>query len=519
MEEPLGNAQGHIIGFHRQSDNTSINYSEMRGRDVLKKLINASREEEFSLRRAHNMLATDPNYASAMHAAASALKTQQINVFISYRMNVDGDLATTVAQAMRDLSGGKVSVTLSAEFFRNFAGKPFKEVISNEISRTHWFVLLQSDPKQNSDWCMFETGMFRASMISTGINRLICIYHPATPTTSLPDPISGFEAIPAEADKMMELFEGLFRIEQPMPGWDALNPGADEGAMRRFAERIALEVKGPSKPIVFNYTVTLDVEQPALLDCAEALNKCRIHTDPQTAVLFGFGNMQPPAIWGEFIHNVKRGGRQGQWLTELAAIIRKSCSTIKFRPISGTFECDQGGRMLRPVLESIEYNGASRVYHVRLIFVEDHCSVPEQPVSRRVLTFLNAHRINSRLRWELIERFVNADWDDGNQIDACTNVLSRIERDGQSFSQWDLDALCDNYPTGSRIEVRRIVERWCELRRTGSIGFEGRSGELDDALRSRDSERIRELVHECASLVSDFLLVSDPVMQRLSSIR
>ena len=513
MQESFGNPHSHQIGFNRESDPTSTNFFEMRGRNILKKLIHSNPADAPQLEQAHNVLVTDPNYASAMHAAASALQEEQIHVFISYRMKTDSDLAKTVTQALDDLSGGKVKVTSSDEFDRDIPGKNYRDAISTAIPRTHWFVLLMSDPTRHNDWCMFETGMFYASIISAGINRLICIHHP---DTAPPSPIEGLHAVEATLETLEAFFDGLIRKDQPLPGWEALNPDADDESLRHYAETITRQIKGPSTSVVFNYGVTIDVKQPSSIDSADALTGCRISADPKTADLFG--KMTPPDTWGDLIENVKSGGRQDQWLTELAAIIKRSCSNNKFRPISGTFECDQGGRMLRPVLESIIHDGVDRVYRVRLIFIEDHCTVPAQEVPARVLAFLNAHRVNSRLRWELVERFVNADWDNG-QIDACHNVLSRIERDGQSFSQWDLDTLCENYPASAQVEIRRIVERWRELRRTGANVSEVGRGELDLAIDNHDVGRVRELVYECAALVSDFLRTSDPVMQQLTNAR
>jgi len=512
MSGSTHDAHGNVIGFKRRSDKAARDFSEVRGRNVLNKLIDGHPEDEERLLRAHALLDDDPNYASAMHSAALALRTGKIRVFVSYRFDVDTELARVVADAFRELSAGKVEVTLAADFVRNISGQDYKEVIEREIGRAHWFVLLLSDPKRHSDWCMYETGMFRASMTSKRVNRLICIHHP---DTGLPGPIEEFQAVPAVAGRVAAFLEGLFREEQPMPGWDALNRDVADTDLVEFAERVVGRIRGPSRPVNFNYSVVIEVERPSTIGQAEVLDVCRIDTDNKTADLFG--KVEPPATWGELVANVRQGGRHDQWLVELLAVIRKACQKNTFRPISGTFESNHGGRIMRPVLESMEQVSGGDTYLVRLIFVEDLYSTPVQAVSAEVLAFLTALRVNSRLRWELIERFAQVQWNE-DQTDACAQVLSRIEREGQSFSQWDLDALGANYAEPVRAEIRAIVNRWRELRRTGPSAAHTGPGELDLAFRAYDFAAVKSLLSECADLINRFLQLSYPVMEDLNQL-
>lgn len=239
-----------------------------------------------------------------------------------------------------------------------------------------------------------------------------------------------------------------------------------------------------------------------------------MHTNTRTADLFG--KMDPPSTWGALVEHTRRGGLHDQWLTELTAIIHKASRNNRFRPISGTFECPHSGRVMRPVLESIERDVVAGGYRVRLLFVEDPYSTPLRVLPASTQAFLGAYRTNSRLRWELIERFDGIDWTTA-QVEACGHVLSRIEREGGSFSQWDLDTLCQNYPPEVQLEIRRIVGRWRELRRTGCQTEAQRCGALDDALSRRDVDRLRPLIDECATLVDDFLRLSHPIMQQMTA--
>lgn len=512
MEVIDGDSRGNVIGFNRWSDKRPSDFSNMRGRDVLRKLIQSHPDLEAQLRQAEALLADDPACASAMHMAASTLRLGKIRVFISFRHSVETDLARAVAHAFHEMSGGRVAVTLAAEFTRDIPGRNYKKEIDRAVAQAHWFVLLLSDPRELSEWCMYETGMFRASMVSDRINRLICITPPRT--ARLPGPIEDFQSVEAVPDSLIEFFDGLFRKNQPIPGWSALNADAPESLMRRHADSVIAHMRGPSRPVNLNYNVELEVVRPGEMTDPEALDQCPVKMDDKTADLFG--KFEHPSNWGDLIANVRRGERQDQWLTELLAVIRKACQNNKFRPISGTFELSHGGRVMRPVVESMEHEGRSERYRLHLIFVEDLCSAPVQPVGPEVLAFLTALRMHSRLRWELIERFAKVSWDQ-HQADACLQVFSRIEREGQSFVQWDLDALCSNYaePIGARI--REIVSRWRELRRSGVAPLIDGHGELDRALKGYDFAALPALIDECAVLVNDFLRLSYPTMENLNA--
>ena len=518
MNEATGALLGDEIEFRRRSDKRFRDLSEVRGRDVLGKLVKADPRNEAELREAHSCLTGDPNYASAMHMAASSLRLGKIRVFISYRLGVDADLARALAEAIRELSVGRVSVTLAADFTRDNSGQNYKEVIEKEIARAHWFVLLLPDSEDNSEWCMYETGMFRASMVSTRVNRLICIHHPKA---ELPAPIADFQSVASECNALIDLFTGLFHDPQQMPGWSAINARITRKMVLKHAEEIVRQMRGPSQPVSLHYSVEIEILRPSEITtavpelAAELLAGYNVRTDTKTADLFG--KVEPPATWGELIDNVRRGGRYDKWLIELVAVIQKICQNNTFRPISATFEASHGGRVMRPVLESMHYEAGGDRRRVRLIFLEDLYAAPVQEITPEVLAFLTALRTNSRLRWELIERFAGVNWGkDKEKVDACAGIFSRIERIGQPFTQWDLEALCANYPEHDRDSIRNIVVRWRELRRPGDEARRAGPGELDLAFNNYRFAKIGPLIDECAKLVNDFMGLSFPVMEALN---
>lgn len=510
MTDELKSSRSNVIKFTRESDKLTDDFSDRRGEKILNKLVIQNPEFEPQLRRAHDLLNGDPNYASAMHKSALALTAGQINVFISYHVSADAAAAKELAKIFRELSADKVRVTFADEFTKKISGLNYKEQIEEAIKGTHWFIFLISDPKDPSGWCMFETGMFRASMTSKRMNRLLCIYHPEA---KLPDPIVEYHAVKAEQDELKRLLDGLFRQQGPLPGWESLNPQISDEDMRAAADRIVKAFKAPKKPVELNHWVKLEVKEPQSLKGWEDLSKCTIETDNMTAKLFG--KIEPPRTWGELIDNVVSTNNTAKWLEELCAGVSKTSRNDFFRPISGTFECCQGGIVMRPILHSMEHDGFSGEFHFHIYFVEEICSAPTHKIPTETLALLTAVRMNNRIRWEVLQRFSNVSWND-EEIDACARAFSRIEREVQSFGQWDVELLCSNYGGSAKEKIRQIVDRWCELRGGDPQSGHQEIGELDTALQERDVDRLRNLISECARLNSDFFKISLPVLENLT---
>ena len=65
----------------------------------------------------------------------------------------------------------------------------------------------------------------------------------------------------------------------------------------------------------------------------------------------------------------------------------------------------------------------------------------------------------------------------------CRRAFIRIEREVESFDQWDVDLLASNYGEEVQDDVRVIVGRWRQVRKPGV-------GELDLALDQCDGDRL-----------------------------
>jgi hypothetical protein len=495
---------GNLIEFTRATDPLDADFHRLRGEQVLDKLLRRYPDYAQNLQRAHQRLKDDPNYAPAMHRAAQALHEGHIRVFVSYRAGVDAEAARAIAEVFRDLSSGQATVTLADEFPARISGQDYKSEIESSIKTAHWFVFLVSEAREPSAWCMYETGMFRASASSRKMERLICIHHPAA---ALPQAIDEFQAVKATVGNLQPFLDGLFRRIDPLPGWDALNPMLSDDRVLAAADRIEKAFRPPRKPVSFNCRVTLEVRHPSGLATWADLASCAIETDRLTADLFG--KIEPPATWGELVANVQGDPASNRWQEELHAVIVKASNGNVFRPISSTFECSHGGRVLRPVLHAMEHDGVGDEYRFHLYFLDDISSLQIRDVPEPTLALLTAVRMHNRVRWEVLHRYADVEWTRPN-IEACAKAFSRIEREVRALGNPDIEQLCENYGEDARGDVKALLCRWQALR-------DPRNGELTLALARRDAAAIADGMNECGELNRRFFRLTLPVLEEVNS--
>lgn len=491
-----------IIEFTRVSDTPDADFSHLRGEAVLQKLVRRYPADADRLARAHELLRDEPNYAPAMHRVANSLHEGCIRAFISYRVGVDADAARTVTEVFRALSANKVGVTFADEFTSRISGQDYKSEIEVATKSAHWFVFLTSDAREPSAWCMYETGMFRASATSRRMERLICLHHPgATPHSA----IDGFQAVPGDTLHLQRFLDGLFRQPDPLPGWGALNPSLPDAAIVEAAHRIAAALRPPRKPVDFNPRVTITVKLPEQLTAPADLESCAIETERATANLFG--KVEAPLTWGALVTNLARTPGAGAWLDELVAVLRKAGAGDVFRPIAGSFECMQGGRVLRPVLHAMEHDGTGSEFRFHLYFLDELSSAPRLHVAPTTRVLLRTVRMHNRVRWEVLERFAGVEWTP-SAMASLAKVFSRIEREAMAQDPNDDALLCANYDDDAQDDVAELLEGWHALR-------DPVRGTLVGALRQADGAGVARGMAECRDLNRRFFELSFPVLAKM----
>lgn len=474
---------------------------------MLGKLLRRHPDDATVLQGAHELLQDDPNYAAAMHRVAKTLHDGRIRVFISYRVGMDSAAARTVAEVFRSLSDRRVLVTYADDFTARISGQDYKSEIEEATKTAHWFVLLVSDSRELSSWCMYETGLFRAATTSRRLERLICLHHP---DATLPSAIDGFQSVAGNVANLQRFLDGLFRQANPLPGWPPLNPSLHDRSILDAATRIAEALRPPRRPVTFNPALTLVVRSPSTLSSADDLNECNIDADQLTAQLFG--KAQLPATWGDLVVLLRERPEQTAWLDELVEVLRKAGSGNMFRPLAGTFESPTGARVIRPVLQAMEHDTRGEEYRFHIFFLEEFLSSPmHDALPDDARTLLTLVRMHNRVRWEVVERFSGVSWSP-QELAACAKALSRIEREAQVAGGIDVESLQKNFEQRATWEMAELLEDWVAL--CGAAG-----GQLTAALHEGDTKAVEDGMSQCRLLNRQLLERALPALERLTQRR
>jgi hypothetical protein len=247
------------------------------------------------------------------------------------------------------------------------------------------------------------------------------------------------------------------------------------------------------------------VKAPEQLASPVDLESCAIETERATANLFG--KVEAPLTWGALVSNLASMAGAVAWLDELVVVLRKAGAGDVFRPIAGSFECMQGGRVLRPVLHAMEHDGTGSEFRFHLYFLDELSSAPRLHVAPATRVLLRTVRLHNRVRWEVLERFAGVAWTP-SAMASLAKVFSRIEREAMAQDLDDDALLCSNYDDDAQDDIAELLQGWRALR-------DPAQGTLVAALRQADGVAVTHGMTECRELNRRFFELSFPVLARM----
>jgi hypothetical protein len=156
----------------------------------------------------------------------------QLQIFLSHKKGDSERNARQIAGDLALFGGTNVKVICSANFE---PGENWEQKIRQGLANSNWLILLYTGPHAEWDWCLFETGFFRALMGAQDQRRLICLHDPLFP---VPAPLRSFVSVPSVEEKVFELFQDIY-LNEPWrinPGIFENNRNAVKDAARRVCE-------------------------------------------------------------------------------------------------------------------------------------------------------------------------------------------------------------------------------------------------------------------------------------------
>ncbi len=99
---------------------------------------------------------------------------ENLTIFISHKLQ-STERAIQIAGGLAAFGGERILVHHSGKYP---TGTDWREKIEHDLTEASWLILLYEGPQIEWDWCLFETGFFRATMKDGKERRLFCLHHP-----------------------------------------------------------------------------------------------------------------------------------------------------------------------------------------------------------------------------------------------------------------------------------------------------------------------------------------------------
>jgi hypothetical protein len=470
----------------------------------IEEFLKANQNSRSEIETAADILEGQPDAEKALKKLLPSLASKEIRVFFSYKKK-DEETAKAIVGLLRKWSADKLKITYQYEFGDEIVGKKWRDKIHQEINQANWFILLLPDPRDDWDWCLYETGLFEAQV--TSADRLICLHHP---DTEIPSPIEGYQSVTATQDEVEKFLKMIFTHENPIAGLGPVNK-AIENEIPALAGDIVNAIRTPLQLVreIYEPWIELIIDNPGQLKNKSELDQAIVKEANQRALnLFRLLRKKP--TWGEFWRSLP-GSDNGddQWREDLFRVIRKIGNDHQFYPVQSVFR-NAEGKMFRPVVCAVDRDrkeGAIKIIHIT--FTEDVVAVDRSSMPRDLSMLANTLRSTFRFRWEVLEKYGHAPITE-DDVECLETALLRIRHDWESRnigSEMDILAL---FP--EKAQEGRLIEmlaQWHKVRN------DEKTGELDIAIRDKDTEKIPLILNRFLPVNQEFL---EMAAERFASI-
>lgn len=434
---------------------------------------------------------SDDRIKRGIAKTARAIRKNKIDVFVSYKHKYERS-TKNIINLIRGQPGVKLDVWFDQDIL---IGDNWRDVLFDRIQQSHWFMLLLPGPADNWGWQLYEAGIFRAKMLPG--DRLICLHHE---NLERAPQLEDYQSITSKHEDVTKFLHDILTKPGAVPGMDPLNPDLTD--VEDVAEEIVevfQEVSGVSTEH-YGCFVELGGMDPGSLNLPSDLDDLEIIQAQGEQAIFG-RQRGKNNTWGELISNLDLS-RGTEWLTELIAALHAAAHGNMVPTIEATFPGVNGaeGKEFRPVvLSSKRRNGAIESFHIGFVEVLGQGKSSRDPRELRVLQ--TALRLSYRCRWELVETFCQEPVLTEAKIQACQNILERLEREAHYHGLLDPDLLSEQFDGEEASVVSQMYEEWQQMRRPDQ------SGTLDAAFAQKNSKLLQKSLRALNDLNRRFMII------------
>ena len=227
----------------------------------------------------------------------------ELQIFLSHKKGDSERNAQHIAGDLALFGGPNVKVICSANFE---PGENWEQKIRQGLTNSSWLVLLYTGPHTEWDWCLFETGFFRALMGEQESRRLICLHDPLF---AVPAPLRSFVSAPAVEEKVFELFEDIY-LHDPWkinPRIFENNRDAVNDAARRICEAARFGA-GPKHSLRLAPLVNVRIKKNQIheLDRGRIPSSATVTGEGGWETVFGKPEATAGWTWGELMGGIDK---------------------------------------------------------------------------------------------------------------------------------------------------------------------------------------------------------------------
>jgi hypothetical protein len=139
-------------------------------------------------------------------------RTETLRLFISHKTD-DAGAAKEIADKLRSIGDGALGVFLSEELP---LGVEWLPTLHKQLEKADRLLLLYTDPDQQWDWCLYESGFFKGRQAANG-SRNLNVFHDEE--VAPPGPLQHFQNAPVSEnhrDGVRRFLEELRKRARPL---------------------------------------------------------------------------------------------------------------------------------------------------------------------------------------------------------------------------------------------------------------------------------------------------------------
>lgn len=315
-------------------------------------------------------------------------------VFISHKAK-DRNAAETIRRALSLYGAGNLEIFVSE---RISAGTVWAPEIWDSLEHADWLLLLYTDPSEDWDWCLFETGFFAASARKAG-HRLVCLHTGDTPP---PMPLQAWQSVPVTDGPMLEKFlKELFAgINKELVDTPSLLQGLADKIAGAFKKEIRRKLA--SRWFTKYVTLTLDgdlIKKLIKTGAVPADALCGLN-DQESLYIFGHGAGQCTM---QILEDGLDPNYRASWLTSLGETLRAVSLNKTPVPRIPILYSPSTQKDYHVVLHCVHhFSDGSKTFY--LLFVE---KIPEneQMQGHELQHLGNMLKLGRTFRWKILTTF------------------------------------------------------------------------------------------------------------------